>query len=443
MSTLTDVADIQVSTTGAQLATVPYNVPLVLSTSARFAERLRFYSSMDAIEEDGFVEADPEHQIAAKILSPRNRISSIAFGRLGNLPTQRFAVTPVASNLHTYSLEIGLPGAAPSVVSFTADSSATLTEIIAGLKTAIDALSLPVTVSDQTTYMRIALTTAGDNLHLKSLDRASLRIAQDHADPGVAADLSAIQTYNAGWYAVLNAFNSTAMGTAIAAWVQARDDKAFIADCDETVAAQTGTGSATDLAAVIDANSYDRSMAVVNEASDKFLGATWLGEMFTRDPGAAANWAWKTLTGQSASGWSDTEIANIKARHANFYYTLAGRDVTFDGRVGGGEYFDTFPWGIDWLRNEVQVEIATLEFNADKIPQTQAGAEQIAAAIRRVLDRAVKRGLLAPSPEPFVVVPDITTLSQADKDARTLPDVQGEGTLARAINKTKARIRLV
>lgn len=441
MPTLTDVAEVVVSTQGAQLSTPAFNTPLILSTSNRFAERLRVYSSMTALEGDGFVAADPEHQLATALLSPDNRIAQFAVGRLANLPTQRFAVTPVAANSHTYTMEIGVPGSTVHAVSFTADSSATLTEIIAGLKTAIDALSLAVTVSDQTTYMRIVANVAGDNWHVKSTDRANLRILQDHADPGVAADLSAIEAYDADWYAILNAFNSAAMGTAIAAWVQTRT-KAFIADCDETAMAQTVVSGAADLMAVINAQSYDRSLAVANTGSAEFLGATWLGTLFTRDPGEGVTWAFKTLKGQEASDWNDTERTNIKNRNGNFYYTLAARDVTFQGTVGGGEFFDTIPWGVDWLTSTIQTEIGTLLFNADKIPFTDAGAEQIAAAIHKALDLAVKRGLLAANPEPVVIVPKVSAVSDNDKAARLLPDVQAQATLARAIHKTQLRVRL-
>lgn len=441
MPTLNDVAEIVVSTQGAQLSKPSFNTPLILSTSNRFSERLRFYESIDALEDDGFVEADPEHQLASKLLAPSSRISRFALGRLANLPTQRFAITPVAQNSTAYSVEIGLPGGTAHTVTYTSDSSATVAEIVANLKTAIDALSLAgVTTSDQTTYLRITMT-AGDNLHLKSLNRALIRVAQDHADPGVAADLSAIEAYNSAWYAVLNAFNSPAMGHAIADWVQART-KAFIADCDETVSAQTSASGATDLMAVIDANNLDHSMAILNTASDEFLGATWLGEMFTRDPGEGVTWAFKTLTGQAASDWNDTERSNIRDRNGNFYYTLADRDVTYDGRVGGGEFFDTTPWGVDWLTAQIQTEIASLLFNADKIPYTDAGAQQIAGAIEKALDLGVKRGLLASNPEPIVIVPKLADVSDEDKRARLFPDVQAEATLARAIHKTKVRVRL-
>lgn len=441
MPTLTDVVDITVSVAGAQLATPPFNVPLILSTSARFSERLRLYSSIDALEGDGFVEADPEHQVASCLLAPQNRISLFALGRLANLPTQRFALTPVAQNSTAYQVEIGLPGTSAQVATYTSDSSATVAEITAGLKTAIDALSIAgVTTSDQTTYLRITMP-AGDNLHLKSLNRALLRIAQDHADPGVQADLSAIEAYNSGWYAILNAFNSPAMGTQIAAWVQTRT-KAFVADCDETLSAQSVATSATDLMAVINANSYDRSLPILNTASDEFLGATWLGTMFTRDPGAGATWAFKTLAGQSASDWNDTERANIKARNGNFYYDLSNRDVTFQGQVGGGEFFDTQPWGIDWLSSQAQTEVATLFFNSDKVPFTKEGMQQIAAHLLKALHTGVTRGLLSPSPEPTVIMPDYSTISDNDKAARLLQGVVAEATLARAVHKTKVRIHL-
>jgi hypothetical protein len=443
LPTLTDVADITISTQGAQLTTPAFDVPLILSTSARFSERLRFYSSLDALETDGFVAADPEHQLASALLSPDNRIDRFALGRLANLPSQVFTVIPVAVNSHAYSIEIGLPGTMPQVVTYTSDSSATLTEIITNLKTAIDALSLPVTTTNvgPNTSLTIAVTQAGDNLHVRSLDRANLHIFQSHADPGVAADLTAIEAYNGGWYAVLNAFNSTAMGLAIATWVQART-KAFVADTDDTAMATTVVSGAADLMAQVNAANDDRSLVVANTASDQFKGATWLGTMFTFDPGDGATWAFKTLAGQVADDWNDTERANIKARNGNFYYTLAGRDVTFQGTVGGGEFFDVTPWGIDWLKSEIQTELATLLFNADKIPYTDAGAQQIAAAIEKALDLGVKRGLLASNPEPLVIVPKVADVDSNSRAARLLPDVQAQATLAGAIHKTQVRVRL-
>ena len=431
-----DVAEVTVSTTGAALPQPAFSVPLILSTSNRFAERFREYGDMDELEADGFVAADPEHQLATKLLSASgSRVDTFALGRLASLPTQRFSVTPVVANSTVYELEVGT-----ETVTYTSDASATAAEIIGGLKTAIDALSLPITTSDQTTYLRIAVDTAGDNLHVAPVNRSLLRIAMDHADPGVAADLTAIEAENSNWYWVLNAFDSQAMATAIAAWVQTRT-KAYAASTCDTSQAQTTASGATDLGGAFKTANYDRSVVFFGNASDAFRAAAALGEMLTKDPGKGVTWAFKELEGVEDDALTSAEQSNLRGRNVNYSYVLGNRSITYPGVNSKGTYVDQV-WGIDWLVSEMQTAVAQLLVDSDVIPYTNAGAQMILGALREKTLIAVRRGFLADNPEPTWNVPDVSEQSTQDRLDRILNEVEGVAYLARAIHKTMVRIRL-
>jgi hypothetical protein len=74
--------------------------------------------------------------------------------------------------------------------------------------------------------------------------------------------------------------------------------------------------------------------------------------------------------------------------------------------------------------------------NAEKIPYTDAGVQVIKAAMDGVLDLAVRRGVLASYESSAPLVADVP---DADKIARTLPDITFDGVLAGAIHKVQVR----
>ena len=71
-------------------------------------------------------------------------------------------------------------------------------------------------------YLRIA-TNAGDFFGIQVDDLDLLKCYQDHADPGVAADLTAIAKADRNWYGLVTLFNSEAIVLAAAAWVEANE----------------------------------------------------------------------------------------------------------------------------------------------------------------------------------------------------------------------------
>lgn len=88
---LSDLATVNVTTTGAGVTRAGYGVPCIVSHTASWTERTRTYSSLSAVADD-FAANTPEYLAAAKIFAQSPRVSSIMIGRAALVPSQRWAI---------------------------------------------------------------------------------------------------------------------------------------------------------------------------------------------------------------------------------------------------------------------------------------------------------------------------------------------------------------
>jgi hypothetical protein len=146
---LSDIITLTITNQTVAVSKDGFGVPLILSATATFPEAIRWYTGTAGMVTDGFGTTSPEYKAAAAAFAQNPRPKKVGVGKLSAKPTLRWAVTPVVANSTTYSMKVN-----GSTVTYTSDASATLAEIIAGLKAAIDALALPLTTSDQTTHLR-------------------------------------------------------------------------------------------------------------------------------------------------------------------------------------------------------------------------------------------------------------------------------------------------
>lgn len=71
--------------------------------------------------------------------------------------------------------------------------------------------------------------------------------------------------------------------------------------------------------------------------------------------------------------------------------------------------------------------------NTRKIGYTAAGVAAVEASVRQTLAEGVQVGGLAADPEPVVTVPNVLSLSSAQRASRVLPNVEFTARLAGAI----------
>lgn len=424
---------VSISQDAVRVRKAEFGVPLLLSPNATFAERVRTYEDVDGVEDDGFATDSPEYLFAQALFGEDPTVEKFKIGRCANKPTQVYTIIPTEQDSHVYSFEVIGEGITTETVTFTSDSSASLAEVVAGITTALNSVTGKNYTAVDTTSTSVVVTgtAAGDWFSIEPLDLANIEITQTHADPGIAADLSAIETYDGAWYTLCTLYNSNAMVLAADAWIATRK-KIYVFDCNETDALNTAAGN-SDTLDDIATLTRTRTAGIFNPGPANMNAARWCGSRLAKVPGSAT-WAATQLTGLAAVSLTTTQRTNLMARNANIYEEVAGLSIMSYGTTADGDYIDVQRF-IDWQDDDMSTAVFAAIVAADKIGMTDEDLVAIEAEIRGSLARGVEAGGLASDPAPSVAVPLVASLSTADKLARLLAGTKWAATLRGAVHK--------
>jgi hypothetical protein len=373
---------------------------------------------------DGFTVDDPEYKAAAALFAQSPRPSKVLVGRRTRLPTMGWKITPDVKNATKYSVIIGSVEYA-----FTSDANATIAEILAGLKAAINAATAThgLTADDSSaTHLALTASVAGAWKRVTVNDINLLGIEQSHADAGIASDLADIWLVNKEWYALLSTTSSAAEIAAAAAWVETNKRLFVVASQDSGI---LGSG-AGDIASTLKASAYARTAVLFHPDNGAFADASWDGKCLPLDPGSET-WMYKTLAGVPVVELTPGQVSNAEAKKANVYVTVGGVNITMPGWTAAGEWVD-ITRGIDWLAARMQERTFKTLANAKKVPFTQKGIGILENDVRAQLEEGVGQGML----DSYTVTPPaIGSVSASDKAARTLRNMRFAGVLAGAIHQ--------
>jgi hypothetical protein len=417
---------VTITRTDATLARQAFDTILLACSHTLAGPRTFSVASITEAEDAGLTEADYPwiHRLITTIFSQNPRPDSLLIGRRANRPTQTISVVPtVFGEGYVYSIEIE-----DETATYTVQSGDVLADIIAGLTTAIDALTGPVNATDvSSTSMTIACTTVGRILSM-TLDPAVFTVTDATTDPGLAADLSAILAENEGFYGLLIDSNGRAEVEAAAGWVETRD-RLFLGDSDETDVINPLASS--DLMSELNGLARLRSALLYTGGKiGQGYAAAWMARMFAAfDPGVAT-WAYKTLAGVAAYELTSSQQGAIDTKKGNRYSRLFGTSNTLFGFVCSGEFLDVVH-GLDWLRARLIERLFLLLRTNPKLPFTDASIAIVVAAVREILQLAVDVGVLASFE---VTAPTVAQVPLADRAARRLPNVNFIARLAGAIH---------
>lgn len=431
MSELDNVVTINVTTQSANPTQPGFGIPLIVDAHSRFAERVRVYGSPDDMLADGFVNTDAAYLAAVKVCSQNPKVTTFAVGRRANAPAQKVSLVPVVANNTVYSGKVG-----GKAFSYTSDGTATLAEILAGLKTAIDALAVAGLTSTNTgTSVDLTSTALWFQASVDKL--SALGIAQIHADPGIGADLDAIKLENDTWYGFALTTQGNAEIQAAAAWAEA--NAKFCVQASQDSAIVTTAAPGTDVAASLKASNLTRTGVVYHGDNSEFAGLALLGCAFPYDPGSV-NFKFLTLASVTADKLSPTQIANAKAKNANVYVTVAGIDMITEGTVASGQFLDVIR-DTDWFDSILQNSVFAALVNGDgsnpgsrKVPFDDSGVGNVENAVRGAIKRGEKAGFLVKN-SAVINVPLAVNVPTSDRNVRKLTGMSFTARIAGAINK--------
>lgn len=414
-----------------------FGTPLLASHNASFAESTRIYTSLVDVQVD-FVATSPESLAATAIFAQSPKPTRLKIAKLGSAPTKACTLNiATVRDSHKYEIIVKGEGVTPETIDFTSDSTATDGEIVIGLVAALNAVvGKNFTAAGATSPFTVTGDAAGDWFSLEIVDVTDITLQEDHADPGINAELTALVLEDNDWYTLHTFYNSVAYVAAAAAWIETQK-KIYVFDVNDTDAIQVAEATSTDVIDDIDEANYKRSMGAYHQAPDQMMAAAWMGRLLPTDPGSAT-WKFKTLSGVVVRTLSATQRSNLTDKRGNGYEESGGLSHTFEGTVGDNTraFMDTTRF-IDFLEDDMTKEVFGILAGADKIPYTDDGVAAVEAGVRAALRRGVDSGGLAEDPEPTVTVPKVADVASADKALRLLPDIKFSATLAGAVHKVE------
>ena len=427
---ISDFVQLSIVAAPNPISQVGFGMALILSHSAAWAERVREYATLAGVLVD-FAATTPEYKAAAKHFAQTPRPPKVLIGRAVGVPTQVVVLTPVAANLHKYSVWIDGVEA-----TFTSDSGATVAEVCTGLKAAIDALALAITVTNSGpgNYLSCAAQVAGkwfDWSGGPSPD-VSLDVICTIADtsPGIATDLAAVALERNDWYGLITLFNSAALVTAAATWAQAAG-KLYNPQSIDTGIPNSTLGAGTDIAKTQKTAANDHVAVCFSPAMGDFLDAAILGKCLPLLPGSET-WMFKSLSGPVVGSYTPTQRTNMRAKKCNFYEDVASRNVFLDGTVSSGSFIDAIRY-FDYLMARLGERIFAALSNPAKVPYNDRGIAVVTGEILAQLEADEAREALRAGTS-SVTVPTAASQTAEDRAARKLNNVTFATTFAGAIH---------
>jgi hypothetical protein len=235
------------------------------------------------------------------------------------------------------------------------------------------------------------------------------------------------------WYALAIESRDSAIIEEVAGNIEARQ-KIFIAVTDQSDVLDAQDED--DIASTLLEKDLSRTGIIYHAETGEYPDAAWFAHMLPKDPGTA-NWAWKTLSGITTGSFTSGEISALRGKRCNYYDRVAGNAVTYGGYTSeAGMYLDIVR-GIDWLQQRMQEDYVAYQASVDRIPYVGGGEIIESEVVRRRLDIAVDRGVIAD--DYSVTVPRWQDQDPTDRSERHYPDITFEATYVGAVNSVEIR----
>lgn len=318
-----------------------------------------------------------------------------------------------------------------------------------GPSSSVSALTAPTSGQDLSVPL---LLTTGTLTYLQS------GIAAESAVNAVVLFDSQIAT---PWYELEFATSTGALADsdrlAIAAYIEGSANKHLYGVTTNNAAALTQPDT-TSIGAQFKALGYNRSLTQWSNTSHavaslfgrmntvNFAGTnTTITLMFKQEPSVTA----ETL--------NTTQQAALNSNNYNYFANFNnGTAILVNGQVASGQFIDTI-WGIDGLASQIQANCYNILYTSPKVPQTDAGMNQLNGGISQACTQYNTNGFLATGvwtaagfgqlqtgqtvPNGFYIYqPPIASQSAADRAARKSVPFQVAAKLAGAVQSVNILI---
>jgi len=269
-----------------------------------------------------------------------------------------------------------------------------------------------------------------------------------------AEALAACRVSNGDWYSAYVTDVEDAEIEANALVVEAFEQYSiYFADSDS---ADIPAGTAGNLMETLNGLNYRRTFAEYSAA--EYAGAATMGIAMglTGFDKPSFTMKFKQKIGIAADALTTAEVTAIQNNNGNVYINRSGFIWIENGITPSGIFIDE-TINLDMLAARIQNNTANLLLQQLKVPQTDSGGAQFISVINSACDEQVDRNAIAPGiwtgidigniafgdtlPLGYVVLMDsFSTQSQADREARKLPDTSVLAKMAGAVHSAKINV---
>ena len=431
-----------------------------------FAERIRSYGSADSVAADW-----PSNSEVVKLANsyfgqqpkPTDFRVSVRAEAAVAAELRGGSVVDNAANLALFvaisdgSFAISIDGNAEDIttIDFTGDTN--LTDVAATIEAKLQAiLTLPFptsTVDYEDGRFFIRSGTTGATSLISFLTQVSpvtgtdigslLQMQQGEGtktngiDPEtITESLDAIQQASSDWYGLIFTkevrdaaqVNGEDAVVAAAAWVQARIKTFFNTSNDLDVLDSVTTN---DIISLLNASSSTRTMSTFSSHTAEYPGASIAGRAFTVDfsqPNSTITLKFKQGPGITSENLSENDKSVLDSKRGNSFFEVGPDTVIYGESYMGGDFFFDEIHGTDWLTDAIEKEVfGYILSRPSKVPYSEAGTAALEQQTIKVLDEAVRNGLVAPGetidgvflPNGYITTTiPVANVSQTEKDAR-------------------------
>lgn len=384
-------------------------------------DRVRYYSSMSALEED--VPMASEAWFAGNaFFSKQNRPTSFALGRVFEDPTAA-SLTLGDYNLDALKLindgsfSVEADGASVAFENLDFTGAANIDDVIAVLQAAVPSgvnagllyggyAIYTNTTGDAATLSYAKAHTAGTDvsglLGLTAGSGASL--IQGYAPQGLMAETLLVaaasfcngrQIY--GW-TLDRKYRDTFDQKAFADWIESRVPAIFSA-CTNSVQAYNSADT-TNIGYYAHANGYRRTCVIYHQNEQVYPDVSYLAEALSVNyslSDSAITMKFKQLDGIETSLLSETQVSVLESRNINSYVSVGNSSRTVrPGTQSADTWWTDSLVNLDNYKEELQVEVYNVFLRNRKVPYTTMGQTMLISAAEKINAKYTRNGVFAP-----------------------------------------------
>jgi hypothetical protein len=329
--------------------------------------------------------------------------------------------------VYNFSVQVG---STTTDITYTVLGSATTASVVTALQALLDAVT-GVDAADDTTHVTITPSVTNNFVALKNVSVLAFSVLDVSPNASIETDLAAAAAdVNAPFYRFVIDSYSEAENNAAGTWANANGNLFFAQSADTTnVVDAAGTGVGQDFFTA----GYDNAAVWHSQDMAGCPAAAIVAREAAFDPGTSA-YHYQQPSGAIPDALTATHLANAKGKNVNLYAYNGATPHTWYGVAASGRSLRVQS-AIHLMEARIQEAVLAVFLSSEFVPMSVSGFGQMEAAVRGVLGRFARNGVILPLNADSVTVPSPSDLSAADLVAGVLNSLKFVVTMPNDMQK--------